>query len=157
MSEFEYDLGRTAPAPERWLVVCRALLEDGSSRLVFVRWPEWPYPALLSIAPPMGDDTVEDAVGSLLQARLHLEVDGPARVSEARMPVRMPQPRFGLTTTGWLRAVAVDVVGTPEPDALLDGFEVLMPDEAMQRMTTELERAVLRMGLELFAAETTAV
>lgn len=139
------------PAPERWLVISRQHAEPGEEpRYLLVRWPDWPHPALLSIAPPSADDTLDDAVGSLLKARLQLDLEGPARVGDTRMPVRMAQPRYGLSTTGWLRAVSVEVSGEPEADSLLDGFEVLTADEALRGLTTDLERAVFRMGVALF-------
>lgn len=139
------------PAPERLLIVSRQAGRDGEEpRYLLVRWPDWPHPALLSIAPPEANDTLEDAVASLLGARLHVAAHGPVRLGSKRLPVRMPQPRYGAMTTGWLRPAAVEVTGDPEADALLDGYEALTLEEALAALTTDVERAVFREGAALF-------
>jgi hypothetical protein len=61
----------------------------------------------------------------------------------------MPQPRFGLVGTGWLRPVAIQVSGEPETDAMLEGFEALTAAEATAALQTDLERAVFREGAAL--------
>jgi hypothetical protein len=135
------------PAPERLLLVPVLAGEDGGQagpRYVLVRWADWPYPALLSLAPPGPFDRLEDAVTDMLRARLQLEVTGPPRLTDRRVPVRMGAPRFGFTGTGWLRAVVVPVRGEPQPDALLAGVDVLPLDEALAALTTEVERMILR-------------
>jgi hypothetical protein len=144
---------------ERLLVVPRVAppepARDGEEpRYLLVRWADWPQPALLSIAPPAASDSLDDAVATLLHARLRVAVDGPVRVGTGRVPVRMAQPRFGLGgTTGWLRPAVVDVRGEPEPDALLGGYDSLTLAEALAALSTEVERTVLRDGAALFGAE----
>ncbi len=132
------------PVPERLLLVPMLTSADGEPRVVLVRWADWPYPALLSLAPPGPSDRLEDAVADLLSARLQLEVTAPPRLTEQRVPVRMGAPRFGFSGTGWLRAVVVPVRGEPQPDALLAGVDVLTLDEALAALTTEVERMLLR-------------
>lgn len=135
------------PEVERLLIVARLTSEAGDEaepRYLFVRWPDWPYPALLSIDPPASTDTLEDAVGTLLRARLGVTVQGAVRVASKRVPVRMPLRRYGTAGTGWLRGAAVAVAGEPEPDALLNGFEALTLEEALAALPTDVERAVLR-------------
>ncbi|MGE0135931.1 MAG: hypothetical protein AB7L91_14205 [Dehalococcoidia bacterium] len=133
------------PDVERLLVVARLAPRAGETpRFLFVRWPDWPHPALLAIDPPGPTDTLEDAAGALLEARLSVAVTGAVRLSSTRVPVRMPLRRYGTTGTGWLRAALVDVEGEPEPDALLDGFEALTLEEALAALPTDVERAVLR-------------
>lgn len=136
-------------APERLLLVpvlhaVEEGVDGGAPRFVLVRWADWPQPALLSLAPPGPSDRLEDAVTDMLSARLQLEVTGPPRLAELRVPVRMGAPRFGFTGTGWLRAVAVPVRGEPQPDALLAGVDVLSLDEALAALSTEVERMLLR-------------
>lgn len=132
-------------APERLLLVpVLPAVDGGSPRFVLVRWADWPYPALLSLAPPASSDHLEDAVTDILSARLQLEVAGPPRLTDLRVPVRMGAARFGFTGTGWLRAVVVPVRGEPQPDALLAGVDVLTFDEALTALSTEVERMLLR-------------
>ncbi len=134
------------PDVERLLVVARLSEEPGGGepRYLFVRWPDWPHPALLSIDPPAATDTLEDAVGGLLRARLQVTLTGPVRLTSTRVPVRMALRRYGASGTGWLRGAVVEVAGVPEPDALLEGFEALTLDEAVVALPTDIERAVLR-------------
>lgn len=137
-----------AADPERLLLV-PVLRVDGEARVVLVRWPDWPYPALLSFAPPVGEDTLEAAAAALARARLGLAAAGPARLAELRVPVRMGAPRLGLQTTGWLRGVLQPVSGEPAPDVLVDGCELLSFAEAEAALTTEVERLVLRAAAAL--------
>lgn len=139
---------REAQTPERILVVPMLTTEDGP-RFVLVRWPDWPHPALLSLAPPTGEDTLEAAAADLVRARLHLDASGTPRLSAQRIPVRMGSPRLGLETTGHLRAMLQPVTGDPEPDALLEGYEVLSLDEALSALPTEVERMALRAAAAL--------
>lgn len=135
------------PELERLLIVARLASEAGDEeepRYLFVRWPDWPHPALLSIDPPGSTDTLDDAVGTLLQARLAVTVQGAVRVASERVPVRMPLRRYGTAGTGWLRGAAVEVAGEPQADALLEGFEALTLEEALAALPTDVERAVLR-------------
>lgn len=142
--------GAERPEAERLLVISRQVVVEGAEpRYLLVRWPDWPHPALLSIAPPGAEDDLDDAVASLLKARLRVS-SGAVRLGTTRVPVRMPQPRFGLVSTGWLRPAAVEVSGEPETDALLEGFEALTAAEALAALTTDVERAVFREGAALF-------
>jgi hypothetical protein len=140
------------PPEERFLVVARTSGHEGDeARYLLVRWADWPQPALLSVAPPAANDSLDDAIATLLDARLRVSVDGPVRLGRERVPVRMPQPRFGLGgTTGWLRPAAVEVSGEPETDALLGGYDALTLAEALAALSTEVERSVLREGAALF-------
>ncbi len=138
------------PEAERLLVISRqAEVEGTEPRYLLVRWPDWPHPALLSIARPGAEDDLDAAVASLLDARLRVS-SGAVRLSATRVPVRMPQPRFGRVSTGWLRPAAVEVSGQPQTDALLEGFESLTLEEALAALTTDVERAVFREGAALF-------
>ena len=139
-----------AADPERLSLVPVLLDATGTEpRFVFVRWPDWPPPAMLSMAPPGPHDTLAEAAASLLDGRLRLTVAGEPRMAARRIPVRMPAPRMGLNGTGWLRAVLVPVSGTPEPDSLLDGFVLLTLDEALDALSTEVERMLLQDAADL--------
>jgi hypothetical protein len=133
-----------ADAPERLLVV--PVMDEGTEpHYLLVRWPDWPHPALLSIATPGLNDSIDEGVRDLLDSRLHVETAGPAQITTRRVPVRMPAPRMGLSAgTGWLRAVLVPVRGEPQPDSLLDGCELLALDAALAALPTEVERMLLR-------------
>jgi nucleotide-binding universal stress UspA family protein len=120
-----------AADPERLLLV-PVIRTAGETRYVLVRWPDWPHPALLSFAPPVGTDTLEAAAADLARARLGLVATAPAR-----------------QTTGWLRGVLQPVEGEPTPDVLVDGCEVLSISEAEAVLTTEVERMVLRAAAAL--------
>ena len=148
-----HDAALTAPEiaaaePERLLLV-PVLHVDSEAHVVLVRWPDWPYPALLSFSPPVGSDTLEAAAADLARARLGLAATGPARLAELRVPVRMGAPRLGLQTTGWLRGVLQPVEGEPTPDVLVDGCEVLSFADAEAALTTEVERIVLRAAISV--------
>ena len=148
-----HDAALTAPEiaaadPERLLLV-PVIRTAGETRYVLVRWPDWPHPALLSFAPPVGTDTLEAAAADLARARLGLVATAPARLTSERVPVRMGSPRLGLQTTGWLRGVLQPVEGEPTPDVLVDGCEVLSISEAEAVLTTEVERMVLRAAAAL--------
>ncbi len=133
--------------PERLLVAAR--LADGEGeRYVFVRWHDWPHPAMLSLAPPGGNERLSEAVARLL-ARLNLRSAEPRTAGE-RVPVRMAHPRFGGEGLGWLRPLAVMVEGEPQPDALLAGVETLPYEQALAALPTDVERTVLRAASELF-------
>jgi hypothetical protein len=140
------------PSEERFLIVARTAGHQAEEpRYLLVRWADWPQPALLSIAPPAANDSLEAAVATLLDARLRVSVHGAVRLGGDRVPVRMAQPRFGLGgTTGWLRPAAVEVSGEPETDALLGGYDTLTLTEALAALSTEVERTVLREGAALF-------
>lgn len=144
-------LDPAAREPERLLIVAREAVHDGQGpRFLLVRWADWPQPALLSMATPGPYDDLDDAVATLLDARLRLSVRGPARLGAHRVPVRMARHQYGSSgTTGWLRPVAVEVSGEPEVDALLGGCDACTLDEALAALSTDVERVVLREGAAL--------
>ena len=135
---------------ERLLVAPR-LEVAGGARYLLVRWADWPHPALLSLAPPHPGDSLEEAVATLLHARLGLRCEGAPRAAGVRVPVRLAHPRFGGHGLGWLRPVAVRVGGEPQPDALLEGVDALTLEQALQALPTEVERTILREAAKLFA------
>ena len=54
--------------PERLLIAAR--LSDGEGeRYVFVRWEDWPYPAMLSLAPPGSGGRLPAGVAAGLSMR----------------------------------------------------------------------------------------
>ena len=135
--------------PERLLIAARLERADGPCYL-FARWPDWPHPAMLSLAAPPRWDNVRDAVADLLAARLSVTcVEEPRRAS-TRVPVRMAHPYMGGDGVGWLRPVAVTVEGDPAPDALLERVESLTLEQALEQLPTEVERIVLRQAAALF-------
>lgn len=135
--------------PERLLVVPQ-LNEGEETRYLLVRWPDWPHPALLSIAAPTSRDIIDEAVSDLIRARLRVDCNGTPRASSMRIPVRMAHPRFGGDGLGWLRPVAVRISDAPEPDALLEGVHELELKEALDLLPTEVERTVLKEASRLF-------
>ncbi len=138
--------------PERLLVAAR--LEDAEgARYLLVRWPDWPYPALLSLAAPRPHDSLEETVATLLLARLGVRCQEPPRTSPVRVPVRLAHPRFGGQGLGWLRPIAVRVVGEPQPDALLEDVQALPLRQALEALPTEVECTVLREAAKLFPGE----
>ena len=122
---------------------------DDAPRYVFVRWEDWPHPAMLSIAPPGVNEDLPHAVQTLV-GRLNLTVSGAIKTAEERVPVRMAHPRFGGDGLGWLRPLAVSVSGEPQPDAMLEGTEMLSLGQALEALPTEVERTVLRAADALF-------
>jgi hypothetical protein len=138
------------PDPERLIVVPRIEGDDGTPRYLFMRWSDWPPPAMLSVARPSEEAALGEAVASALQARMSVECVGEPCVSATRLPVRMPHPRMGGDGPGWLRAVAVRVRGEPRPDALIDEVVALPLEEALEQLTTEVERQLVREGAALF-------
>ena len=135
--------------PERLLIVARQERADGP-RYLFARWPDWPHPAMLSLALPPRWDSVRDAVADLLAARLSVTCAEEPRRASTRVPVRMAHPRMGGDGVGWLRPVAVTVEGDPAPDALLERVEALTVEQALEQLPTEVERIVLRQAEALF-------
>ena len=135
--------------PERLLIAAR-LRAAGDDRYLLARWPDWPHPALLSLAAPRERDSLVDAVSTLLHARMRVRCEGEPLAGAQRVPVRMTHPRFGGGGLGWLRAVAVTVSGEPQPDALLEGVEAFSLEQALEALPTEVERTLLRQGAELF-------
>lgn len=126
------------------LVILPVLHGPDGARCILVRSPDWPHPVLLSLAPPSAHDSLEAAVGDLLRARLHLRLTAAPLVAPERLPARMAQPRAGRSSPGWLIPVLAAVEGEPEHDALLDGVETLTLEEALEALSTSIERAALR-------------
>jgi hypothetical protein len=137
--------------PERLTIVPRLERPGLEPRYLLVRWPDWPPPAMLSIARPAEGD-VRAAVDSTLQARMSVTCLEEPRVAADRVPVRMRRPMTGSEGAGWLRAAAVRVEGEPEPDALIDAVVELTLDEALAQLETEVERRLLRSAAALFEA-----
>ncbi|MDA1010386.1 MAG: hypothetical protein DWG80_04045 [Chloroflexi bacterium] len=133
--------------PPEWLLLVVRRIEDGSYLLA--RRPESPVLSMLSTAPPHRDEGFEAGIASLLWARLGLGVAGRPVRSEHAHPARMGHPYTGGPSMGLLRAVAVEVTGEPAPDALVESLEMLDDEEAWAALTTDLERAVFRDGVEL--------
>lgn len=167
-----------AARPERLLVVAReadgeadgdAAGEAGAARYFFARWPDWPYPAMLSLAATASTtetgnrdeqriDALRGALNDLLGARMGLACTSPPRLAAERTPARMAHPRFGGEGLGWLRAAAV--VARPLPaagatpaaaraDALLEAVERLSLEQALEGLATDVERRVFRAGVAL--------
>ncbi len=148
-----------AARPERLLVVAREA--DGEARYCFARWPDWPHPAMLSLAATSGEqriDALEGALDDLLGARMGLACGAPPRLAAERTPARMAHPRFGGEGLGWLRAVAVVVrplpatgaaPAAPRADALLEAVERLSLERALEALPTDVERLVFRAGAAL--------
>jgi hypothetical protein len=132
--------------PERLLIVARRR-ED--SRYLFVRWPDWPHPAMLSTVPPHPDEGLAGGLASLLDARMGVRVQGEPRSATERQPARMRHPYAGSEGLGWLRPVAVEVTGTPAPDPLLDDILALTHAEALDTLPADLERVLFRAGAAL--------
>ncbi len=161
-----------AARPERLLVVARqadggADGEAVAARYCVARWPDWPHPAMLSLAAAAtaiggGDgrqlERLEGALNDLLGARMALACSSPPRLAAERTPARMAHPRFGGEGLGWLRAAAVtvrplpaagDAPATPRPDALLEAVERLSLEQALEALPTDVERRVFRAGVAL--------
>ncbi|MGE3961053.1 MAG: hypothetical protein AB7F65_05165 [Dehalococcoidia bacterium] len=133
-------------APATWLLLVVRRREDG--RYLLVRRDE-SAPTMLSTWPPHPDEGLEAGVASLLRTHLRVTVASPPRVSETKRPARMGHPYTGGPTMGLLRAVAVEVTGEPEADALFAGCEALSAGEAEAALATDLERAIFRDGVAL--------
>src|SRR5688572_19448367 len=110
---------------ERLLIVPRRV-EDG--RYLFTRWPDWPYPAMLSTLPPRPHEPLEAVLDTLLYGRMGVRIAGEPRRSPRRVPVRMTPPGNSDAGLGWLRPLAVAVTGEPAPDGLLESVEALTFD-----------------------------
>jgi hypothetical protein len=133
-------------APERLLLVIR---HTSDRRYLLVRWPDWPHPAMLPTPPPHPDEGFAAGIASLVRARLGVTPVSEPALSAERVPARMLHPYAGGETQGWLRAVALDVEGDAVPDALLAGCDRLSLEEAERALSTDVERAVFRIGAAL--------
>lgn len=145
--------------PAEWLMLVVRRQEDGTFLLVRRRIPsETPDdddeplapPTMLSTWPPHADEGLEAGLASIVWTHLGVRVEGTPRLAEMVRPARMGHPYTGGPTMGLLRAVALEVSGTPAVDALFVGCEALPASEAELALTTDLERAVFRDGLTLF-------
>lgn len=134
--------------PPVWLMLILRRVEDGT--FLLVRRPEAPAPSMLSTAPPHRDEGLDAGIASLVWARLGLRTSGPARLAARAHPARMAHPYTGGPGAGRLRALAVEVSGTPEPDALIEGWDALDAATAEATLATDLERAIFRDGVALF-------
>ncbi len=150
-----------AARPERLLVVAReADGEADTARYCFARWPDWPHPAMLSLA-ASGDEqleALEGALNDLLGARMGLVCSSRPRLAAERTPARMAHHRFGGEGLGWLRAAAVSVrplpeageaAAAPRADALLEAVQRLSLEQALEALPTDVERRVFRSGVAL--------
>ena len=154
--------GGTTARPERYLIVARYVeahaTHDGTAEsaaeapahYLFVRWPDWPPPAMLALSPPVLDETLAHAVELVLSTRLGVHVIGAPRLGGTRIPARMPHSRIGVEGLGWLRPVAVSATGVVAPDALLAGFALLTAEQARTALSTDVERIVFNAGVALF-------
>ena len=131
-------------------MVARLEQQAGEALYVLVRWADWPHPGLLSVAAPSPGESPGEAVRTVLQSRLRLRCEEEPRASARRLPVRQAHPRMGGEGLGWLRAVAVRAGGVPEPDALLEGVETLPLEGALEALSTDVERTLLREAVTLF-------
>jgi hypothetical protein len=145
--------GGTLERPERYLVVARLAGDEaggGDARAyLFARWPDWPHPAMLALWPPGGEETLAEAVGRLLHARMNLRLRGEPRLASRRIPARMRHPRTGVEGLGWLRPLAAEAAGEPSPDALLEAVELHAYAEALRALPSDVERTVFREGAAL--------
>ena len=125
--------------PAEWFLLVVRRREDGTYLLV--RRPEAPAPTMLSTSPPRAGE-------GLLAGLVSLLVSEPY-VSPRRRPARMAHPYTGGPATGILRAVALEVTGSPEVDALFESYEALSEEDAEAALATDLERAIFRDGVAL--------
>jgi len=138
-----------AEAPERLLLVpLLASTPLEGDRCLLVRLVGGGQPSLLPMGRPGVDETLADAVASVLRARLGLRPSAAPHIAERRVPSRLPQPRRGTRGAGWLRAVVVRVAGEPEPDPLVEEVLTLSLDEAARALTTDAERLLLALATE---------
>ncbi len=133
------------------MVVARRV-EDG--RYLFVRWPDWPYPAMLALDPPHPEEGFTAGVALLLSSRFSVQVQGEPLLAEERRPVRMRHPYAGGDTIGWLHPVAVEVAGDPVPDPLAGEVLTLTREEAIDQLPTDLERIMFTTAAALLPPAT---
>ena len=135
------------PEAERLLVIARRV-EDG--RYLFARWADWPHPTLISTLPPGTSEGFDDGLDTLLLGRFGVRSAVPPIRSARRLPVRMSHPAGGGEQLGWVRPIAVEVVGEPAGAGPIDSVDVLPLDEAQDALVTDMEREALRLGASLF-------
>ncbi len=145
----EGDYARTLDptAPPEWLLLVARSVEDG--RYILLRRPGNRDLTMLSTKPPHRTEGFAVGITSLLRTHLSVTLRGEPRVSPERRPVHTLHPYTGGAGTGYLRAVAVEVVGEPRTDALYQGYVALPLDEAAEALSTDLERLILLDGAKL--------
>lgn len=134
-------------APPEWLLLVLRRREDGT--FVLVRRPEAGAPTLLSTWPPHPDEGLEAGIASVIRTHLGLTVEGAPRLASSAHPARMGHPFTGGPSMGLLRAVALEVSGTPDVSPLYESSEYLPTGEAAAALATDLERAIFRDGAAL--------
>lgn len=148
--------------PPEWLLLVLRRREDGTYLLVRRRPPGEAAsgrtdgapagaPTMLSTAPPHPDEGLEAGLASIVRTHLGVAVQGTPRASDVARPARMAHPYTGGPSMGLLRAVALEVSGTPAVDALFASCEALPAAEAEGALATDLERAIFRDGVALLA------
>ena len=136
-----------AEAPERLLLVPLLASTPGEGeRCLLVRLVGAEQPSLLPMGRPGVDETLADAVASVLHARLGLRPSAEPRIADRRVPSRLPQPRRGTSGAGWLRAVVVRVEGEPLPGPLVEEVLALPLKEAARALSTDAERLLLALA-----------
>ena len=133
--------------PAEWFLLVVRRREDGTYLLV--RRPEAPAPTMLSTSPPRAGEGLLAGLVSLLRTHLRVLLVSEPYVSPRRRPARMAHPYTGGPATGILRAVALEVTGSPEVDALFESYEALSEEDAEAALATDLERAIFRDGVAL--------
>ena len=130
------------------LAIVPVLATPDGVRCVLIRTtPDAPL-TLLRIEAPRGE-TLRAVLEPLIQQQLGLTLAAdPVPVTAAPIPVRTLVPRAGAATVGWLRAVRVPVAGVLAPDIRLSDAQALTPDAARDALTTDRERALLRVALD---------
>ncbi len=134
-------------APPEWYLLVIRRREDGT--FILVRRPDAPDATMLSTAPPHRDEGLLAGLVSVLRTHLRVQLVSEPYVSPRRRPARMGHPYTGGPSVGVLRAVALEVTGAPEVDALFESFEALSATEAEAALATDLERAIFRDGVAL--------
>lgn len=135
--------------PERVIIVPRLERPGEEPRYLLVQWRDWPPPALLSLDVPSDAAALEPAVVDTLWHRIAVRVVGSVALTPDRQPVRMSKKARGGEGLGWLRAALVRVEGDPQPDPLLEAVLALTLDEALEVLTSDVERALLRRAAAL--------
>ncbi|MEX1023422.1 MAG: hypothetical protein WD058_09775 [Dehalococcoidia bacterium] len=134
-------------APPEWLLLAVRSVEDG--RYLLVRRPGSTAFTMLSTAPPHRSEGFAAGLASLVRTHLGVSVRGEPRLSTVQRPVHTMHPYTGGQSTGYLRAVALEVAGEPKADALYQGLVALPLPEAVQALATDLERLLLCDGAAL--------
>jgi len=134
-------------APPEWYLLVVRRREDGT--FILLRRPEAHASTMLSTAPPHPGEGLLAGLVAVLRTHLRVQLVSEPYVSPRRRPARMGHPYTGGPSVGVLRAVALEVTGTPEVDALFASFEALPAAEADAALATDLERAIFRDGVAL--------